>query len=296
MYMKTNINEKQRLESIRILREKAGLGRVLPVGVTAIVRSRMRAETISPVRYPIGSTQWDQVMRGRSTVIPLGCSPDMPARGLRIWTAGPAAGRITHLSESTNGKWGWEKVITDRHWEVMSCGLVVGGGLGLLSWIDKFVGGTPERRVLASVRGWKWNCDRNGIRLVNRRVKGMDYHPTAKELRSLSVWEIARKARENWTTVGRAARLEARKNRKAITTAESRGVRVGLADSLAAGNCVVGTRNFAARHGLDPLRFYRPSRLLAISNGDSQRVRLAVACAVKRHDRMTAAGAEVFYP
>ena len=69
-----------------------------------------------------------------------------------------------------------------------------------------------------------------------------------------------------------------------------------LADSLAAGNCQAGSEQFARRHGLNPTRWYKPNELLAVANGDAQRVRLAVLAAVRRHDRLAEAGAQVIYP
>jgi hypothetical protein len=148
--------------------------------------------------------------------------------------------------------------------------------------------------VLPAVSGLRWDIDLHGLRAVDKL--GDDYHPTVDELTSpgaiaavISSYNLNMDAR-------RAARVEREKNDRAILGADKRGVRVGLPDSLAAGNCREGTESFAKRHRLDVRQWYRPSALLAIANGDAQRVRLAVAMAVRRHDALIAAGAQVFYP
>ena len=138
--------------------------------------------------------------------------------------------------------------------------------------------------------GFRWNVDANGLRLI--RPDGADYHPDASEL-----------LRADWAThccgqlaANAARRLEELKNERAIATASARGVRVGMQDSIAAGNCRAGTLAFCQRNQLDPQRWYSPDVLFRIANGDAQRVRLAVTAAVRRHDAIASCGADVFYP
>jgi hypothetical protein len=150
------------------------------------------------------------------------------------------------------------------------------------------------RRIIAP-SGLKFDKDDNGI-FISRLTDGMDYHPTCADWHAK---DFANQIRiglaGNWE-LRRAASREEAKNKKAIANADHRGVRVGIYDAIKAGNCQTGIANFAVRHSLDITKYYRPSTLLKIANGDAQRVRLTIACAVKRHDQFTAVGAETFYP
>src|ERR1019366_7082572 len=74
----------------------------------------------------------------------------------------------------------------------------------------------------------------------------------------------------------------------------SHGVRVGLLDSHDAGNCDAGTLAFAQRHCLDPKGYHSPAKLLALEP-DNQRIKLAIAMAIRRHKRHAAKGEKVSY-
>jgi hypothetical protein len=71
----------------------------------------------------------------------------------------------------------------------------------------------------------------------------------------------------------------------AAEIAQNEGVFVCLADSIRAGNCKIGTLNFAERHRLDTSRHYTAIELLAQANGDAGRVRLAITAARFRHNQ-----------
>lgn len=126
--------------------------------------------------------------------------------------------------------------------------------------------------------------------------EGDDYHPSLPELfaRDAVAHICADYARLKASRA--AARAELARNQRALAEAEQRGVRVGLSDSLAAGNCEAGTRAFAARNGLDLTRWYSPAVLMQRAHGDAQRVRLAILAACRRHDRLAETGAEMLYP
>ena len=70
------------------------------------------------------------------------------------------------------------------------------------------------------------------------------------------------------------------------------GVRVGLLDSHDAGNCEAGTLAFALRHCLDPKGYHSPAKLLALEP-NNQRIKLAIAMAIRRHKHHAAKGGKV---
>ena len=145
---------------------------------------------------------------------------------------------------------------------------------------------TTERTI--TVPGGRWEQDRNGLRLL---IGPDDYHPQWDDLmRDDVVAHLAECVRAN------AERRRLAAAQAAAEKAEIEGVCVGLRDSIAAGNCEAGTRSFAVRHGLDVSRYYRATEILAMGNGDTSRVRLAIAVASHRHHALVAAGAEIYYP
>lgn len=174
--------------------------------------------------------------------------------------------------------------------DYQSCVAVSGSGKSALVICECVV----QRRIKAPA-GMVFKLDLAGI-LLRRSSDGMDYHLTNDDWYvDAFAAHIRRKMAEGWA-LRRAARRDEQKNQQAIRSANRRGVRVGLADSLAAGNCRAGTEAFARRHNLNVHKWYSPGDLLSIANGDAQRVRLAVTVAVRRHDCITTAGAELFYP
>lgn len=145
---------------------------------------------------------------------------------------------------------------------------------------------------LRAPRGYRWDRDVNGLKLISLADPRNDYHPSSDDLR-LGAAHCREMLRQNATKRREAARItrsEAAKTRKqqaddraAMHRAEHEGAAICMADSIRAGNCKAGTESFAARHGLDPRLHYRPTMLLKIANGQSHRVRLAVAIGLRRH-------------
>lgn len=135
--------------------------------------------------------------------------------------------------------------------------------------------------LLTAPTGYIWQTDANGLVLISRDGK-KDYHPDSDDLRNYSKAALRQKALDNYRQ-----RVETKKAQKkelaGIRQAEKEGAKVCIADSIRAGNCATGTKAFAARHGLDPLRHYSPTSLLKIANGEAHRVKLAVAVALRRH-------------
>lgn len=136
--------------------------------------------------------------------------------------------------------------------------------------------------------GYHWAADSNGVKSVMTASTADDYHPDARDLISPEaagkIVGILQKNRE--TRLAMAAKT-------ASDLAEMEGTWVCLADSLRAGNCRAGSDSFAARHGIDPARHYHAPELLAMTVGDSGRVRLAITAARIRHRREMAAGLAV---
>jgi len=144
--------------------------------------------------------------------------------------------------------------------------------------------------LVPAPRGWRWSADANGLRLVSIARPTDDFHPDSGDLRK-GIRHIVHQA----VVLREKRRAEAAKTRreKRLLLRGSGGVRVGLRDSLDAGNCPAGSLEFARRHGLDPDRRYAPARLLRLEP-DNDRLKLAIAVAIRRHAKATppdAAGA-----
>lgn len=133
--------------------------------------------------------------------------------------------------------------------------------------------------VVTLPEGYVWGSDANGLRALHGPD---DYHPTAAEL--LGKNAAAKIVAAIDERVATRKRMAAEREAEA---AEVAGVFVCVADSRRAGNCVAGTISFAQRHGLNPSRHYSAPELLALANGDTGRVRLAIkaACIRDRQER-----------
>jgi hypothetical protein len=139
----------------------------------------------------------------------------------------------------------------------------------------------PETRITPP-KGYHWDKDANGIKLASNRHPAEDYHPTAEDLLTLSPRQLAGRVRENAATRRRAQR-ETAHQKALVLRAEKEGLMVCAADSISAGNCRAGTETWAKRHGLIPSKHYRPSKILAVANGDTHLAALVVAVALRRH-------------
>jgi len=141
-------------------------------------------------------------------------------------------------------------------------------------------------------RGWRWDADANGLRLSSIARPTDDFHPDSEDLRK-GVGYILHRA----VALLEKRHAEAAKARreKRLLLKGSRGVRVGLRDSLDAGNCEAGARAFALRHGLDPDGYYTPARLLKLEP-DNDRVKLAIAAAIRRSAKLRSEEETVKHP
>lgn len=136
-------------------------------------------------------------------------------------------------------------------------------------------------------RGYRWQRDTLGVKLVSRANPLDDYHPNGAELmaatrKRVDVRIITRRLRENAIT-RRVNAKRLRQEMAAIERAEREGATVCLADSKRAGNCLVGTTAWCRKRGLDDTRHYPPSSLFDAANGDRRRVAAVVQVALRRH-------------
>lgn len=168
-----------------------------------------------------------------------------------------------------NGRWESTRAVHDNY--VQSFAVI--GEDGILRYR-----GNGRTYVLSLPTGYEWAIDANGLHCRDAQRHAIDYHPTTGELieRDATAKIIARLERNRARREEMAAKLAAEK-------ADVEGVYVCLADSINAGNCKAGTLAFGERHNLNPARHYAASELLDIANGDSYRVRLAIAAATRRH-------------
>jgi hypothetical protein len=150
----------------------------------------------------------------------------------------------------------------------------------------------PGKRIKAP-KGYHWDKDSNGLKLVYTASPTRDFHPTASDLQDLTPHKMAKVVQSNWRKRRDALALKKRLEREArekkeqeiaaVKRAEEEGATVCLADSLRAGNCRAGTESWASRHGLNTKQHYTPSQVLSLANGDLSRVALVVTVALRRH-------------
>lgn len=227
--------------------------------------------------------------RSAQTVVPLG-TVDVLTRikeryaRLREWSLGQKAGAIGSAWEfrEIGSNWNWSKRSTFQR------GIVVQSYATCTDFRVCEFHLDGQTHTIYAPRGWRWDVDANGLRLRMCSNAKIDYHPTASELignvRELPklAHALAAKRREQ------AARTA--KEQRIIREADQNGLLVCLQDSIRAGNCEAGSINWATKHGFDPRRHYSPSELLAVANGDTNRVAIVVLTAARRHMREMAAG------
>ena len=145
--------------------------------------------------------------------------------------------------------------------------------------------------VVSAPRGWYWTTDENGLCLKSKSFPKDDYHPISDDLK-----KGPRFVHRQAVALRRKRQAKQRESRQDMAgmLKGKHGVRVGLHDSHDAGNCDAGTLAFARRHGLDPKGYYSPAKLLALEP-DNQRIKLAIAMAIRRHKRHAANGGKVCY-
>lgn len=122
-----------------------------------------------------------------------------------------------------------------------SWAVIAFGGIGVCyRW------GATGCRTIPAPAGMRFGHDSLGLRLV-RQSDGMEYHPTADDLRSRSFAKRIRAAMAATFTARREAKRTAARlaQEAAIMARELGSVRVTLDDSRKSGNCIEGTLRFA---------------------------------------------------
>lgn len=130
----------------------------------------------------------------------------------------------------------------------------------------------------AAPRGYRWAKDANGVSLVG---KAGDYHPTASELINDGPRGIVAKIKSN-AQIRRQASAEVKRQKNLVKIAEKEGCMISLKDSVRAGNCYAGSLQWAKNHGFTKSH-YRPSEIAAKANGETNRVSIVIAMAIRRH-------------
>lgn len=137
--------------------------------------------------------------------------------------------------------------------------------------------------ILLAPRGYKWDIDTNGLRLVARDCADADYHPSADEL------ELPGANCESLVIkleALRAERVLVAKNERVRESERKLALRSGyicVRDSIRAGNCVSGTLSWLEQRKLDSARHY-PLRAVA-SMCTEGRALAALNQAIARHAR-----------
>jgi hypothetical protein len=197
--------------------------------------------------------------------------------------AEPVARRVTpgeyrdHDAGRYSSRSAYHKI---EHRPIYASWAVVGvGGVGACyRW------GATNCRTLKAPAGMTFKVDGLGLVLV-RESDGMDYHVTAEDLRARDFAGRVRKAMAAAFTARREAkRLAIQQEREAaIRARELATVRVTLADSRAAGNCVEGSLRFAeTRLGIQRHEILAGAHLFSVAAGkllqaDGKDARVAAA-------------------
>lgn len=245
------------------------------------------------VRQPGRITEMDNARRARlaaGAIVPLGdMATEMLGRvqaietRLRNWSLGARAGRIAakygppaqYSIESRGSNSDWSKASTFRRGAVVHS--VAGGDRRVM--VYRLWG---RDYTIIAPRGYRWAIDAEGLCL---RGAAGEYHPTAPELIAAAsdrCRELVAALKDRAAT-RRQHRAKAKQQQAMIRRAEREGATVCLADSVRAGNCRAGSETWSRNHGLDPTQHVTPSRLLALANGDTARVAIVVASALRRH-------------
>ena len=131
---------------------------------------------------------------------------------------------------------------------------------------------------LRAPRGYAWKTDENGIALYRVARPGDDYHPDSNDVR-LGARHCAARLRA-------LADLRREEDRKVRADARLLlglpPVYICVRDSLRAGNCETGTRNWAKRHNFNARSHVR-AEIIEHFGYEDPRVARAIEAAKKRH-------------
>lgn len=241
--------------------------------------NRMIAKTVKSVQ-PL-STRYNS----KRILIPLG-SPNLSASPnitqilkentrKKNWSANEP-GLTTHLRTTNFGQYSRKCKYTKYGYAliVQSYGIVLKYKNTLLF---KFDGRTYSKKA---PKGYKWDSDKNGIKLVSLRYKDKDYHPTSSELLRQDWFNILRnRANEYYKIRRETARLE-KESLIQFKSAIKTDCHVRLNDSIKSGNCLAGTLNWLKDKGIN--NTYILLKDLSKYLND-KRVKLACLFAVRRH-------------
>lgn len=157
--------------------------------------------------------------------------------------------------------------------KLQSCGRISPDRSVLGALID------AQQYALIAPRGYFWDIDQNGIRIVRSR-DGADYHPDSSDVvagikrcqhRLISLAETRRKKAVE-------VKAQARVTKSYDLILRKIGIVCTFKDSIRAGNCRAGTEAYCIRHGI-PLQACIPADKLP---RDSERVERVIAEAKRR--------------
>lgn len=136
------------------------------------------------------------------------------------------------------------------------------------------------------LRGWSWGIDSNGVKLYKNSNPDIDYHVDQTDVLDLPA--TAKKAIENFKT-----RKLMEKTNKIAKKLPIKDVMVCAVDSIRAGNCRVGTENFAKAHNIKLDRHIPATVLEKIDTTSKDRVQKAINFAKIRQAKEIAQGFSV---
>lgn len=165
---------------------------------------------------------------------------------------------------------------------IQSYGRILNGKL--FCYIDgkKYIKNPPQ--------GYKWE-NQNGLRIVSLRNPNIEYHVTSSELIQPNWYNIIRqRAILNYKTRQKLIREEILRQKTKAEKEKDWKIRLNEAiqtdcyirikDSLQSGNCELGTRSWATRHGINS-NYVKLKEITDYLTED--RVKLAALTAIKRH-------------
>lgn len=198
---------------------------------------------------------------------------------LREWSLGAKAGEKSYMREIGDNSNRRKRSTFQRGIVVQSVGQRLTAKVAELH-----LDGSEYRYTLP--RGYRWKRDQLGLSISDRQ--GNDFHPTASDLLD-GIKHCISRLKEN-AAARKMSQRKAKQELRMVRVAEREGARVCLRDSLFAGNCYAGSQAWALSHELNPSEHVKPSRLLALANGDASRVAIVVAQAIRRHRAEMAQG------
>lgn len=269
-----------RIKKIKRLREKSGIVNRLPAGTKSKVESR--------ILNKLNSTK--KILK---IIIPLQTPHEFSDRKnnyrYRKWTSHPGAGLYSGVYEKSAGS-GWDKVIIQRWIQVESYATIHASGRCAMYYFDS------THKLYKAPRGWIFDNDCNGLKIVNKSRRNIEYHLHNRDFSDLKnacrlAHELSKKRLEK-------ERESKREEKEFFKWMRNHRTIVTLTDSLACGNCFAGTMNFIQRFKLKTCVSSEKLESIALKASDSlkRRIKLVIHEAYLREKRYFHAGADLFYP